>query len=257
MQCSECIARLDAHRDGELDPMARDAVDAHLAGCAECTHQGDALLAASHLLQEGLVRFRAPDVLRARIRSALALERSAESTPVPRRIPWTQLIAAGLMIALLSSGGTYAALQGRARAATVSDAIVASHLRSLMPGHLVDVVSNDHHNVKPWFNGRVDLSPRVPGLDSAGFGLMGGRLDYVADRAVAAVVYRRRQHLINVYAWPSTDANAGLSRSATHGYNLVRWRRDHVEYWAVSDLNAGELTQFVNVFQGNRDEPRE
>lgn len=257
MQCSECIERLDAHRDGELTPVARDAVDAHLAECAECTRRGDALLAVSHHLQEGLVQFRAPDVLRARIRSAISLERSTESTPAPPRTPWTRLVAAGLMIALVSSGGTYAAMQGRARAASVSDAILASHIRSLMPGHLVDVASNDQHNVKPWFNGRVDLSPRVPGLDSAGFGLIGGRLDYVADRSVAAVVYRRRQHLINVYAWPSTGENATLSLSVTHGYNLVRWRRDHVEYWTVSDLNAGELTQFVNMFQGSRGAQRE
>ena len=254
MHCNECLEHLDAYHDGELDSVLRNAVDAHLAGCPDCVRQRDALLAVSHRLQESLVHFRAPDVLRARIRSAISQERGAESDLTPQRIRWTRLAAAGLVIALMSSGGTYAALQGRASAASVGNAILASHIRSLMPGHLVDVVSNDQHNVKPWFNGRVDLSPRVPGLDSAGFALVGGRLDYLMDRSVAAVVYRRRQHLINVYSWPSTGENAGPVVSAAHGYNLVRWRRDNVEYWTVSDLNAGELSQFVTLFQGNRGE---
>ena len=254
MQCNECVEHLDAHRDGELDPVLRAAVHEHLAGCSDCARQRDSLLAVSRLLQESLVHFGAPDVLRARIRSAMSQERSVESSAAPKQTRWTRLAAAGFLIAVVSSGSTYAALQHRASAASAGDAILASHIRSLMPGHLVDVASTDQHNVKPWFNGRVDLSPRVPGLDSAGFALVGGRLDYVADRSVAAVVYRRRQHLINVYAWPSAGEHTGPLMSTAHGYNLVRWRRDNVEYWTVSDLNAGELSQFVNVFQGNRGE---
>jgi anti-sigma factor RsiW len=114
-----------------------------------------------------------------------------------------------------------------------------------MPAHLTDVASNDQHNVKPWFNGRLDFSPSVPRLEDAGFPLLGGRLDYVRGRPVAAVVYGRRQHVINVFSWPA-DASGDAPRtlSTSHGYNLLHWRTDGVEHWVVSDLNATELKQF-------------
>ena len=118
-----------------------------------------------------------------------------------------------------------------------------------MPGHLTDVLSTEHHTVKPWFNGRVDVSPSVPNLDGAGFPLIGGRADYVRGRVVPVVVYARRQHMINVYAWPSTAAGGAppndLSRN---GYHFVTWRSGGIEYWAVSDLNDAELHTFVATF---------
>jgi anti-sigma factor RsiW len=118
-----------------------------------------------------------------------------------------------------------------------------------MPGHLTDVASTNQHNVKPWFNGRIDLSPVVPSLDSAGFPLIGGRLDYVDGRAVAAVVYARRQHMINVYSWPSGGQDLRpIEAGAEKGYHLMRWRRDGIEAWAVSDLNRAELAEFVRDF---------
>jgi anti-sigma factor RsiW len=116
---------------------------------------------------------------------------------------------------------------------------------------VTDVVSTDQHNVKPWFNGRVDLSPSVPNLSAAGFPLVGGRTDYVGGRAVPVIVYARRQHMINVYAWAARDGNAsGRTESTRNGYHFVRWRSEGVEYWAVSDLNAGELAAFVAAFGG-------
>src|SRR5262245_25987583 len=118
-----------------------------------------------------------------------------------------------------------------------------------MPRHITDVASNDSHNVKPWFNGRVDLSPAVPRLDSAGFPLVGGRLDYVGGRPVTAIVYMRRQHIINVFSWPIDDRGSHSPALSTEkGYHLVHWSDGGVEFWTASDLNVPELEQFVALF---------
>jgi anti-sigma factor RsiW len=130
---------------------------------------------------------------------------------------------------------------------------VASHIRALMPGHLTDVASTDQHNVKPWFNGRVDLSPPVPRLDSIGFPLIGGRLDYVEGRTVPVVVYGRRQHLIDVYAWPDArERGSETSASSRNGYNVIGWHANGMSLEAVSDLNRPELEQFVKAFNAAR-----
>jgi anti-sigma factor (TIGR02949 family) len=245
MRCADCRELLDRYQDGELSSVESAELREHLDGCPECVRARDALAATSHLLKEGLVRYPAPDVLRARIRSALSHE-GASRVPAPRR--WWRLAAAGVAVAMASSALTFAAVRNT-QTSSVTDELLTSHIRSLMPGHLVDVASNDQHNVKPWFNGRVDLSPPVPKLDTAGFILVGGRLDYVRGRSVAALVYSRRQHMINVYAWPEPGADAAAVTSTTHGYHLIRWQRDGVELWAVSDLNSAELSQFVALFQ--------
>ena len=254
MQCADYRALLDAYLDNELPERERATVREHLSGCADCSRELASLERASSLAQEQLVHYEAPDVLKARIAGAIAGERSGSSAappasaPSPRRRRWS-LIAAGLLIALASGGLTYA-VGGRGGASqTVADEVLASHIRSLMPGHLTDVQSTNEHNVKPWFNGRVDLSPKVPTLDSAGFPLVGGRLDYLDGRVVAAVVYARRQHLINVDSWPEPGADEAPVSVAARGYHLVRWRTDNVEYWAVSDLEAGELAEFVTLYR--------
>jgi anti-sigma factor RsiW len=206
------------------------------------------------LLKESLVYYVAPERLRGRIREMLAQERTAEpahEAPFSTKplIRWWGLAAAALVIALSSSIATYAGLQGGTTSRASADEVLASHVRSLMPGHLIDVASTDERAVKPWFNGRVDLSPEVPALEAAGFPLVGGRLDYVSGRTVAAVVYARQQHVINVFSCP--DAGADIPRSSTdaRGYHLVRWRRDNTEYWVVSDIDASDLSQFVMSFE--------
>jgi anti-sigma factor RsiW len=159
------------------------------------------------------------------------------------------LAAAGLVIAALSASGSLAVARRSAPAPAMADQVVSSHIRSLMPGHLTDVESNDTHNVKPWFNGRLDLSPSVPRLDPLGFPLVGGRLDYVGGRPVAAVVYMRRQHIINVFSWPAEDRPAHAPTVSTeNGYHLVHWNDGGTEFWAASDLSVPELQQFVALF---------
>jgi anti-sigma factor RsiW len=252
MQCADSRALLDAYLDGELSERERVTVREHLAGCADCARELAALERASSLAQEHLVHYEAPDVLKARIASAIAGERAGSSdTPPARATPrrWWRLVAAGVLIALASGSLTYAVMRARAPSHTMADEVLASHIRSLQPGHLTDVQSTNEHNVKPWFNGRVNLSPKVPPLDSAGFPLVGGRLDYLDGHAVAAVVYARRQHLINVDSWPEPGPNEELDSTSAQGYHLIHWRSDNVEYWVVSDLESGELSQFVSLYR--------
>ena len=256
MQRDDCRALLDAYLDGELAEGERASVREHLAGCAACSRELAALERASSLAQEHLVHYRAPDVLKARIASAIAGERtvgpgSSSDTPATRALSgrgWL-LVAAGLLIALASGSLTYAVMRGGNRSQFLADAVLASHIRSLQPGHLTDVQSTNEHNVKPWFNGRVNLSPKVPTLDSAGFPLVGGRLDYLDGRVVAVVVYARRQHLINVDTWPEQGPDDEPQSTSAQGYHLVHWRTDNVAYWIVSDLESGELSQFVSLYR--------
>jgi len=257
MQCAECRELLSGHIDKELMSKESQDVEAHIAECAECAREHEALAATSQLLKQSLVRHSAPDVLKARIRNAIAQEADASDSPVaPKRSRyghWVRLAAACAAVAVISSGVTYETLTRGGGPKGLADDIITSHVRSLMAGHLTDVVSNNTHNVKPWFNGKTDLSPTVPKLDSIGFPLLGGRVDYVEGHPVAAVVYTRRQHVINVYSWsrrgPNTDP---IAVTGDKGYHLVEWRRDGIEQWAVSDLNTAELMDFARAFTASR-----
>jgi anti-sigma factor RsiW len=128
--------------------------------------------------------------------------------------------------------------------------VLASHIRSLMPGHLTDVLSSDQHTVKPWFNGRLDFSPPVYDFAERGYPLLGGRLDYVDGRVVAALAYGRRQHLINVFLWPATRSPGGapLTRDR-QGYHLLHWATTEYAYWLVSDLGPADLRDFARLVQ--------
>jgi anti-sigma factor RsiW len=250
MRCADCQDAINAYVDDELLSDEQRDVREHLSSCADCRREHEMLVATTRALKEGLVRHRAPDVLKARIRSALAQpDAFAPAADLPRR-SWVRLAAAGVLIAVTSSAVTVATMGRPLTQRTATTEVLASHIRSLMPGHLVDIASTDQHNVKPWFNGRLDLSPTVPRLDSLGFPLIGGRIDYVTGRPVAAVVYGRRQHMINVFSWPSSDASPlAPSASTENGYHLVHWRIAGMELWAVSDLNLAELQQFVTDFE--------
>jgi len=130
--------------------------------------------------------------------------------------------------------------------ATLADQLLASHLRALQPGHLMDVASNDQHNVKPWFDGRLDFAPPVKDLTADGFVLSGGRLDYLAGRPVAALVYHRQLHVIDVYVRPDGGA---MPASSASGYNMVSWTQGGFAFTAISDLNTAELQLFRDNFQ--------
>jgi anti-sigma factor RsiW len=255
MTCALCRELLDAYVDGELPLDDEATVREHIASCADCAREHAQIVALSRRIGESLVKYPAPDVLKARIRVALAQpDPLAPAAPTSRSIGPSRLALGGIGVAVASSILTFAIVRGVAPGRSLADEVVSSHIRALMPGHLTDVASTNQHNVKPWFNGRVDLSPPVPNLDSLGFPLIGGRLDYLQDRTVPVVVYGRRQHLIDVYSWPDTHEGRGtvLSESNRNGYNVIAWHAGGVSLEAVSDLNRPELEQFVKVFNAAR-----
>ena len=130
------------------------------------------------------------------------------------------------------------------------DQLVSDHIRALQPGHLIDVISNDQHTVKPWFDGRLDYAPPVKDLKSAGFPLNGGRLDYMAGRPVAVLIYGRRLHSIDLYVWPGGEGVAGTIRvGGRNGYNFRRWSQGGMVLWAVSDIGTNELAEFAALWQ--------
>ena len=253
MKCADCLESLGPFIDGELPPDEVALVEEHLKTCADCAAAHQRLVATSSQLKKTLMRYEAPDVLKARIRASITeAARDAPDQPVmvplPRRSAWQRTFAAAAVVAIVSSGLTYAVVNQRASANPVEQEVLASHIRSLMPGHLTDVASNDQHNVKPWFNGRANVSPDVPRLDSLGFPLIGGRLDYIDGHNAAVVVYTRRQHVINVFSWASpgpTEQSGVLSTS--NGYHLIRARHNGLEIWIVSDLNESELRDFARM----------
>jgi len=234
--------------DGELAAADRAGVEAHLAHCAACRAALEAERAFSWRLRAEATRHAAPAGLRARVTTAIAAETVARHGP--QRREWMRLAAAALIGAVLASGGTWELAIGE-RQAGAADEVVASHIRSLMPGHLTDVVSGDGHTVKPWFNGRVDFSPPVVDLAEAGFPLVGGRLDYLDGHPAASLVYKRRQHVINLFvtAEPGPE-KAAPSSFQRQGFNVVSWRDGGMRFRAVSDVNAGELQQFEELVRG-------
>jgi anti-sigma factor RsiW len=241
--CHEAGRLLDAFVDNELEPAESADLQAHLASCAACSH----LLADRESLSR-LVRhlpyYPASDQLRAKI-----LRMSTRQRFNPSLLAWAAVLALAV-----SLGGSVEVMRfARARhvvetTASVADEVVGDHVRALRDAHLFDVRSSDQHTVKPWFLGKLDFSPPVEDLSSVGFSLVGGRLDRVAGQAVAALVYQRRLHPINVFIWPAGDRTAADSRSI-RGFQVRHWIRNGMSFWAVSDLNDAELGEFVRALQ--------
>ena len=243
MDHQETLELLPAFADQELGIVEAQEVQRHLDSCADCQREYAAQRIVSARFKKEAVYFDAPPHLAHRISSALPPEPVRAGS---RRFSWMSLggaLAAGL--ALVWSLGLYLNLPSDQERLT--DEVVASHVRSLQVDHLSDVVSSDQHTVKPWFNGKLDFSPPVVDLAPQGFPLVGGRLDHLAGRPVAALVYRRAKHPINLYIWPSNERDAAPQLQNHQGYHLVRWTWDGMNYWTVSDLAANELDNFVGL----------
>src|SRR5438552_2476363 len=193
--------QLPAYFDGELDAARGRAFEDHLAACPDCTHELAALRELRGALQEESCRHRPPEDLEGRVREAV---RQARPSPVARR-RWTARLtaAAALAAAVLAGASLTLALRMPSADDQLSAEVTAGHARSLLADHLFDVASTDRHTVKPWFQGRTDFSPPVLDLKEQGFPLAGGRLDFLDGRTAAALVYRRRQHVVNLFVWPA------------------------------------------------------
>jgi anti-sigma factor RsiW len=249
MNCSEVRSLVHAHLDGELDLMRQMEVDDHLRQCEAC----EAIHASQRAIRSALTAddlyFTAPISLqrkvRAAIRSTAEPSRWWARTFSPRRLA---LAGAAAVVIVAAIAGPI--LSRREHNDQIAQEVVSAHIRSLMASHLTDVLSSDQHTVKPWFAGKLDFSPPVVDLKDRGFPLVGGRLDYVENRPIAALAYRSGQHVINLFVWPSTSSiDVGESFVGRQGYNALSWTRDRTNFWAVSDLNATELRRFAQLVE--------
>ena len=249
MSCDDVQNILDGYFDGEIDLSRSLEIERHLAECADCSHALDEMRSLRSALTAAHLSFDAPEGLTKRIRKTLP--RETGRNPIAHlRVSYVLVAAAAIAcVGIVLWRGPF--FFGRSTSeGTLADQIIQSHIRSLMPNHLTDVPSTDQHTVKPWFNGKVDYSPSVKDLSSAGFPLVGGRLDYIGDRAVAVLVYQRRQHVINLFTWPLSRSPASeLSQSTMQGYHMLPWHDGQMEFCAVSDLNLEELEQFSRIYQ--------
>jgi anti-sigma factor RsiW len=247
MDCKQARELLPAHLDKELGVSESLALEQHLQSCAQCQAELSQQVALSSAVKKQASYFAAPAGLADRIQAALPRAPQPARAAKTRHWTWWNTgfgIAFALLVA--SNISLYRALPSADE--QLAQAAIGSHVRSLMGSHTTDVASSDQHTVKPWFNGKLDFSPPVIDLTAQGFSLTGGRLDYLDNRAVAALVYRHRQHIINLYVWPAANDRDSAAQTLSHqGYNLVHWRRAGMTFWAVSDLAGQELGQFARL----------
>ena len=251
MACNDKQNLLHAYLDGELDVAHNLEFENHLKSCVECSRDFETQQAVRKSLHAANLYERAPETLRAKLRAQLPRELPPQPVSTQRRpvIEWLA-VAAAIVIAILLGARMIPDIGGRQQSNLLAEQIVASHIRSLQPGHLFDVQSTDQHTVKPWFDGKLDFAPPVLDLAAQGFPLVGGRLDYLDRRNVAALVYQRQKHFINVFIWPSELKAAEVREVRTvRGYNVVFWQRGGMNFCAVSDLNSAELAQFARLLQ--------
>jgi anti-sigma factor RsiW len=245
MTCEEAEVLIHALVDGELDAGHAREVEAHVAGCPRCAAELAAIRQMHAALARTELKFTAPPALRTRIEAALPVAATA-----PSRRSILKGFAMGSAVSALAATGLVAIVLRKDDQQRIEAEIVSAHLRSLQAGHLTDVLSTDQHTVKPWFNGKLDVSPPVIDLTAQGFTLIGGRLDYVDARAIGAVVYRRRQHVINLFVAQTANTERRSARTDTiQGFNIRRWGERGLNFWAISDLGADELNEFGEKFE--------
>jgi anti-sigma factor RsiW len=239
---------LHAYLDDELDLVRSMELEDHLAECGDCANE----IASYRALREGIqaadLRYQTPGEFRSRLLKELRRQEAPQPTAVVHRlIPrWSWAAVAALL--LLASAALVLEFSQRSERILATE-IVNDHVRSLMPGHLTDVVTSDQHTVKPWFTGKIDFSPQVRDLSADGFELVGGRLEYLDGHSAAAIVYQRRKHVINLFTWPTSAADEEPRTSAQQGFNLVEWKQGGMYYCAISDLNRQELTELASLLR--------
>jgi mycothiol system anti-sigma-R factor len=270
MICEEAIKLMDGYLDGELDLMTSQKIEQHLRDCRKCQEAYEAHTALTHAISRRAPYYKAPTELRERIQSslrdavgvkdsrsaarenrALLTSPRAERRLVLPEIPWNWLaLAAAIIVAAIIASSLLSQLRPSTSDQFLATQLIASHVRSLMADHLTDVASSDQHTVKPWLDTKLDFAPPVVDLSSEGFPLIGGRLDYLDNRPVAALVYGRRKHLINLFVWPAaSDATKAPKTITREGYQLLHWADSDFNYWAVSDVNVNDLELFKQQFE--------
>ena len=243
MACELSQTQLHAYFDGELPALDAVSFEKHLETCPDCKRQLEAEQSLRDSLQQADLYERAPAPLREKLQP-----RTSATPPIPIRTSmkptsWTWLAAAAaLLLALITSWQYFGRVSEPSSTQIIASTLVDAHLRSLEPGHLTDIESTDQHTVKPWFNGRLDFAPPVQDFSSDGFPLLGGRLDVVQGRTVAALVYGRRKHIINVFVEKSQPGISWKGSGTTQGYQWLAWQKNGFCFFAVSDVSAADLT---------------
>jgi mycothiol system anti-sigma-R factor len=272
MNCKQAIDLMDGYLDGELDPITSQAIEQHLRDCRNCDQRYTANRTLIRAISSAIPYHKAPVELRERIQSSLreeiaerptrnvapdALSLFAKKQREPRSVlfgtSWNWLaLAASIVFAAIIAWNLVPRSQQRSASAEqfLATQLIASHARSLLANHLTDVASSDHHTVKPWLDAKLDFAPAVVDLSSEGFPLIGGRLDYLDNRPVAALVYGRRKHFINLFIWPAAADSTRAPKTMTRqGYQLLHWADSEFNYWAVSDVNIDDLQTFKQQFE--------
>jgi anti-sigma factor RsiW len=250
MSADDCgkLLLLQAELDGELDAAEAAALAEHRASCPVCKRNESAILATRQALQRATYHRADPQFLRS-LAERIGAARIGPDRPSPRRrmaLPWRGFATFGAGAALAAAIVLSVLPLGRQDRVT---ALVDDHVRALQPGHLLDIVSTNQHNVKPWFDGKLDFAPPVKNLAAEGFPLLGGRLDYLHGRSVAVLVYSRGKHLVELFVWPASGGINVPASAAHSGYNVIHWAANGMSFSAVSDLEAAGLQEFVRDWQ--------
>ena len=246
MNCDEASVLMHALIDGELDAGHARELETHIASCAGCAARLRDIHALRRMMTPASLRYAAPAGLRDRIEGKLP----AAPAAVASRRSVVKGFALGATVSALAASGLLVMVMRTDDERRVLGEVVSAHLRSLQAQHLTDVLSSDQHTVKPWFNGRLDVAPPVIDLTAQGFTLLGGRLDYADAKPVAAIVYRRRVHVINLFCAPAPASVRRVAKmQSLHGFNVRSWTDNGLNLWAVSDLNTEELTEFGEKFE--------
>ena len=247
MICHTAQELVHAYVDGELDLIRSLEVEQHMQECQVCAGAYRNQTTLRSAFKDGSLYHSAPAKLEKRIRSSLRSEAKSE---VSRRWFGWHWLTVGVALILLMTFVIWRAVPGPRLSGDdlLAQEIVSNHVRSLqLESHRADVISSDQHTVKPWFDGKLDFAPTVKDFSSQGFPLIGGRLEYLNNRAVAALIYQRQKHYINLYIWPAEQNNATGEATKRQGYNLLHWTTSGMTYWVISDLNTVELHEFARL----------
>ena len=239
--------------DGELDAAHSLQIEAHIATCPQCAKELESLQALKQRIAQRGVHWRTPDHVRVQVLAAISREAAVQAhAPAATGFSLLEFVRRWLFVPSLAAlaASLFLVIGPMSERSSVGDEVVASHVRSLLVDHLTDVATSDQHTVKPWFNGKIDFSPPVVDLVREGFPLQGGRVDYIGGRVVAALVFKRQSHVINLFVWPSSDATAMTIKATASrdGYNIENWRAGGLAFWAISDVSADDLARFRDAF---------
>ena len=252
MNCTEAHRFLHAYIDNELDIAHTLDIERHLETCAACLENYNEYQALRNAMKGGSLYFTAPEKLQKNVSSALRQRKRAAF--IARAASWRELgvVAAACLIAvalavLLSGILRTTPTTPPGGGVAIHQQVFDSHMRSLMANHLVDIRSSNPDSIKPWFKGKLDYTPYVYDLTSDGYSLVGARLDYLNNRAVAAIVYQHQGHIINFFLWPTKQSTASIAMSTIRGYRLANWTDEKMDCWAISDADQSAIQKFASL----------